>query len=277
MEKEKEAGTLRPPAFGRTESFFSRFYHCLVAGFGLLIVVLIALAPQEGRFLRMIQALLPAAGLGLVALLLKRAPASRPLWILRYVLPFVFLTFYFRLSGQIEPFFPLGRFDELVMRLDGILFGDPLVSMHFQETPPFSNPFFGEFMCAAYVIYYLFIPVFGGILIVGAVWRRPGPSPICAWYVSCVLLTYFLHYFVFFLFPVEGPAFHIEGKVTLDPGFVVNHLHHLIVSTADVPGGCFPSSHVAIAFFHGFVARRLGWRRLEAISFAITAAICFSI
>jgi membrane-associated phospholipid phosphatase len=132
-------------------------------------------------------------------------------------------------------------------------------------------------MSLSYVAYFLFMPVFGGILIISGIWRRPGPKLMCAWYVCCVLVTYYLHYLVFFLFPVQGPAFHFDAGIALDPGFVINRFHQMIVSRGDVPGGCFPSSHVAVALLHALIAWRLRWRWLCAISAVITVSICLSI
>jgi len=263
----------------RTELFFRRLSDAAVVVFGLWCAFLVILAPQEPSLVpvRAAVCLAPGSLLLLFESLLRRRPHSRWLWIARYATPLLFLTFFFRLTGQVNPFFELGRFDEVIIKLDGFIFGDPYLSMHFQETSPFSSPVFGEFMCLSYVAYFFFLPVFGGILIVRGLWRQPGPSALCSWYVSCVVLTYYLHYFAFFLFPVAGPAFHLDKGIALDPGFVINRLHHAIVSRGDVPGGCFPSSHVAVALIHTFIARRLGWPLLTVICTVITVSICFSI
>lgn len=279
----------REPGLSK-ERFLRRFSDGMVLAFGVFSAILVLASPQDRPLvpLRFIACLCPAAILSLVTLSLRSFPASKILWIARYATPLFFFAFYFRLTGQISPFFPLGHFDHLIARLDGILFGDPFLSMRFQETRPFSSPAFGELMCLSYVAYFTFMPVFGGILIASAQWRRPGPSAVCAWYVACVVLTYYLHYIAFFLFPVAGPAFHgifplaapalgFDSGIKLDPGFVVNRFHHLIVSRGDVPGGCFPSSHVAIALLHALVAFRMRWPWLCGISAAIAVSICFSI
>ena len=261
------------------EPFYRHFTDWLVLGFGLLCAVFVVISPEDRHLIpyRIVMCLVPAAAMQLAALLLRRFPGSRLLWVLRYAAPFLFLAFFFRLTGQIAPFFPLGHFDPWIVTLDGFFFGDPHVSIHFQETWPFSHPVFGEVMCLSYLAYFFFIPVFGGILAVRAVRRSPGPSALLAWYAGCVVLTYYLHYLVFFLFPVKGPVFHLASGIAQDPGYVVNRLHHLLVSNGDVPGGCFPSSHVAIAFLHAFIAARLGWRWLCAVSWVIALSICLSI
>ena len=261
------------------ERFWRRLYDSLVLGFGLFCVVLVLIAPADRHLVpyRVIMCLLPAAVLLAADLLLRRFPDSGFLWFARYATPLFFFAFYFRLTGQIDPFFPLGHFDELIIKLDGMLFGDPRLSMNFQTMRFFAHPLFGEVMCFAYVAYFLFMPVFGGILIIGSLRGKPGPSTRCAWYVACVVVTYYLHYFVFFLFPVQGPAFTFATGIARDPGYVISWFHHLVVSRGDVPGGCFPSSHVAIAFLHALIARRLHWRKLYVISSVITVGICFSI
>ncbi len=262
-----------------TERRLRRFFDGLVVCFGLLCAVLVVISSQDRHLVvvRVIVCFLPATLLHVTAVLLRHRPFSRFLWISRYAIPLFFLAFFFRLTGQIAPFFPLGTFDAWIVQLDGLLFGDPQLSVNFQSVAPLSSPIFGEYMCFAYVAYFFFMPVFGGILIVSGVWKQPGPKRVCAWYIMTVLVTFYLHYMVFFLFPVQGPAFHFDAGIALDPGLLINRFHHMIVSRGDVPGGCFPSSHVAIALVHALIAWRLRWRWLCAISAAITVSICFSI
>jgi membrane-associated phospholipid phosphatase len=259
------------------EGFWRRACERTMIAFSLLCAALIIASPQDRELVpvRLAVCAGPLLVIGLAAALLARSPASRVLWALRYVGPVLFLPFFFRLTGQIAPFFPLGYFDGGIMALDRRIFGDACASLRFQTIGPFASPCFGELMCLSYLAYYIFMPLYGGILIVTRLGR--GPSPALAWYIACCAIAYVAHYVVFFLFPVEGPAFHLAGGVAQDPGFFFNRLHHLLVARGDVPGGCFPSSHVSIALLHVFIATRLGWRRIRILAALITLGVCFAI
>ncbi len=261
------------------ERFWRRLGERTLIAFGVCCIVLVLIAPQDRQLVpgRLCMCLCPAAVLGVTAALLSLYPSSWILWAARYAACLVFLPFFFRLTGQIAPFLPLGYFDGGIMALDGLLFGNASISLRFQTTGPFASPYFGELMCSAYLAYYVFVPLYAGRLIVTRLRRTGRPSATLAWYTACCAIAYVLHYTFFFLFPVEGPAFHLEGGPVRHPGYAISELHHLIVARGDVPGGCFPSSHVSIALLHVFIAVHLGWRRIAVLAAAITAGVVFAI
>ena len=267
-----------PAPAGGDEARRERFWRTLceraVFVFALICMVFVLMAPQDRHLIpgRLALCLAPTAATALVAALQSRFPASWLLWTLRYFACLFFLPFFFRLTGQIAPLFPLGHFDDAIMAVDGLLLGDPRASLRFQEIWP--HPLFGEFMCLAYLAYYLFLPFCGIVLVLTRLRRNPGPSADVAWYAACCALAYMLHYLAFFLFPVAGPAFHLAGGVARDPGYAASALHQFVVSAGDVPGGGFPSSHVSIALLHVFIAARFRRRGLCALAAAVTAAIC---
>ncbi len=258
----------------RRERFWLVLCERAVFAFALVCIGFILISPQDRHLIpqRIIFCLCPSAIAVLASRLQSRFPSSWLLWAVRYLACLFFLPFFFRLTGQIAPLFPLGRFDDWIMTLDRLLLGDLHASLRFQEIWP--HPLFGELMCLSYLAYYLFVPLYAVVLIVTRLRRNPGPSADVAWYAACCALAYMLHYLAFFLLPVEGPAFHLAGGVTRDPGYALSALHHFVVSGGDVPGGGFPSSHVSIALLHAFIAARFGWRRLCVLAAAVTAAIC---
>jgi len=270
------AQALAPPRGddARRERFWRALCERAVLIFALICMVFVLISPQDRHLIpvRLAFCLCPTAVIALAAALQSRFPSSWLLWALRYCACLIFLPFFFRLTGQIAPFFPLGHFDDSIMALDRLLLGDPHASLRFQEAWP--HPLIGELMCLSYFAYYLFVPVYAVHLIVTRLKQHAGPSADVAWYTACCALAYMLHYLAFFLFPVEGPAFHLAGGVARDPGYAMSALHHLVVSNGDVPGGGFPSSHVSIALLHVFIAARFGWRRLCVAAAAATAAIC---
>ncbi|NMD35047.1 MAG: hypothetical protein GYA73_04110, partial [Planctomycetes bacterium] len=204
-----------PAPAGGDEARRERFWRTLceraVFVFALICMVFVLMAPQDRHLIpgRLALCLAPTAATALVAALQSRFPASWLLWTLRYFACLFFLPFFFRLTGQIAPLFPLGHFDDAIMAVDGLLLGDPRASLRFQEIWP--HPLFGEFMCLAYLAYYLFLPFCGIVLVLTRLRRNPGPSADVAWYAACCALAYMLHYLAFFLFPVAGPAFHLAG------------------------------------------------------------------
>lgn len=261
-----------------TERFYRRLFDISLFAFSGLCAVFILLAEQDRDMipLRLVVCALPLLLTAVLVQLLKRFPTNPLLWLLRYTTPLWFLTFFFRLTGQIFPVFPMGAFDPLMMRLDGLLFGDPQVAVHFQEQAWAANPLFGEFMCGSYILYYILVPWFGVLLVCKDLWRRRGPSPIFAWYATVVSVTYYLHYAVFFLLPVAGPAFYTGTGVLQDPGFLLARVRYHISSGFDVSGGGFPSSHVSVALLHVFVALRFRWWKTLAGVSIITVGICFA-
>ncbi len=261
-----------------TEQFYRRIYDISVCVFGGFCLILVWIAGGDPALVagRTFMCIAPVAGIFVAGALLRRFPASPVLWTVRYSLPLFFLTFYFRLTGQIFPFLPEGFFDDTLVSLEKLMFGDPKLGLHLRTFRFFSSPLVGEVMCLVYLLYYAFLPVFGGRLIIRELWRKRGPSDVVAWYVVMVAVSYFLHYSFFFLFPAQGPAFYFVGEVEKDPGFLVSQLHHFVVSHFDVRGGAFPSSHVSIALLHVFIAAHLKWRNLCIASIVVTAGICLA-
>ena len=127
------------------EKFHRRLSDAAVLSFGLLCAVLVIVSQEDRHSIpyRIFMCLCPSLTILTASFLLRRYPYSRLLWILRYTAPLFFLTFFFRLTGQITPFFPLGHFDALINNLDTLLFGEAQISMNFQHMRFFSSPLFG--------------------------------------------------------------------------------------------------------------------------------------
>lgn len=104
------------------------------------------------------------------------------------------------------------------------------------------SPFVNEIFSFCYFCYYLMIPVF---LIAVFVKRE---YEVIKKYLSAAAITYAVSFFLFFLYPIEGPRWHFEGQYlnSID-GYLFRHLVELIIASGAVRGGCMPSSHIAIA------------------------------
>jgi membrane-associated phospholipid phosphatase len=108
-----------------------------------------------------------------------------------------------------------------------------------------------ELLQAGYFSYYVFLIIVGGVLYASAD-KKPFTGVMAA-----STLSYLLCYFIFILFPTEGPVHTLKaehGKPL--PGGPFHALVDFIQRHAGVHGNAFPSSHVAAAL----VALLYAWR-----------------
>ncbi len=122
----------------------------------------------------------------------------------------------------------------------------------------FASPPLTEIMNIAYHSYYWLIPLLGLSLYIKRdfiPFRRM---------VFSVSVAFFISYYGFILFPVEGPRYELAGLYNGPlTGYVVTPFQQWIMKNGDIHGGCMPSSHVAVAL----VILLLAWsyRRRMAI------------
>ncbi len=114
----------------------------------------------------------------------------------------------------------------------------------------FATRWLTEIMNVAYHSYYWLIPVLGFSL-----YLKGDLKPFRRMVFS-VSTAFFVSYFGFMLFPVEGPRYALahlyRGPLV---GYAVTSTQNLIMKYGSMHGGCMPSSHVAVAL----VVLMLAW------------------
>ncbi len=157
---------------------------------------------------------------------------------LRYWYIPIFLIVYYE---QIDSFIlgMHGRYlDHVIAGFErSILGGHPSVWME-----RFASPVLTEIMKISYNSYYWMGPLLGVVLFLD---RDKIPFRRM---VLTVSLAFFISYFGFILFPVEGPRYELSHlyKGPLE-GYFVTAFQDFIMEHGDIRGGCMPSSHVAVA------------------------------
>jgi membrane-associated phospholipid phosphatase len=160
-----------------------------------------------------------------------------------------------------------GRYlDHLVYNFEKAVFGiHPSVWLE-----RLASPVLTEIMSIAYHSYYWLIPLLGFSLYLRkefAAFRQM---------VFTVSIAFFVSYFGFILFPVEGPRYAL-GNLYQGPldGYLVTRIQNLIMEYGDIRGGCMPSSHVAVAL----AVLLLAWtyrRRMAIYLTPVVTLLCIS-
>lgn len=173
---------------------------------------------------------------------------------LRYwYIPLFLILFYEQIDSFILGMH--GRYlDHLIADFEfGLLGTHPSVWMQ-----RFANPVLTEVMKTAYNSYYWMGPLLAVSL------YRARELVAFRRMLFSVSLAFFISYFGFILFPVEGPRYHLAHlyKGPLD-GYLVTAFQDFIMEHGDIHGGCMPSSHVAVALVVLLLAwtyrRRWAW------------------
>ncbi|MFQ6617788.1 MAG: phosphatase PAP2 family protein [Fidelibacterota bacterium] len=154
---------------------------------------------------------------------------------------YVILSFIF-LYNELGNFMQLvsNYYDPLIIKTEGAIFAfQP--SLKFSEY--FNNPLIADIMHFFYFSYYGLIP---GIAFILYMHKK---YDIFRAFIFTTSLTFFAHYITFIVFPVACPRFAlinaIEGPIR---GIFFSAFVQRLIDTADIMGGGFPSSHVAVAF-----------------------------
>ncbi|MFH1891981.1 MAG: phosphatase PAP2 family protein [Candidatus Zixiibacteriota bacterium] len=175
-----------------------------------------------------------------VLILANIAPLShsRLLRIARRLYPVVLFTFFYeQTSSLIHVFFP-GWFDAALSQFEITIFGaQPSLAIEHLY-----SPMLNDIVMACYVFYYLCLPL-GLVFLV--LRKKEGAADRL---ITASALTFFVSYTLFFLYPVEGPRYHlVESFVQPFDGYLFVPLVKRIMDTAAVHGGAMPSSHAAVA------------------------------
>lgn len=103
-------------------------------------------------------------------------------------------------------------------------------------------PWVTEYFKLAYASYYLIVPVAAlSIYLKGGI-------KMFEKLVTTLAFVFYVCYFGFILFPVEGPRYALASLYTVKlTGYMVTHFQDYLTEAGALHGGCMPSSHVAIA------------------------------
>lgn len=203
-------------------------------GFLNLLILLLHRNLPDAPFFFLGHVALAAA---IVALAAAARKSEHPVLVaLRHWYPMgIFLFFFEELHYLVHIVVP-GWFDVWLIRFDYALFGaHPTVWIE-----RFASPGLNDLMQFAYMTYYLFPVVLGGVL-----YRRGDRRAFWAVFTG-MAAAYYIGYVISILFPIEGP-FHTLAtlqQVELDGGLFTAAIDW-IESLGRVHGAAFPSAHVS--------------------------------
>lgn len=157
----------------------------------------------------------------------------------RLLYPALLLTFLYRATGG-HMFLVTDHFlDDQVIAWETALFSqEPTLYLDRH----FSSVWVTEILSFCYFMYYLMLP---GFLLWTFVHRE---SKIIRAYLAAACLTFFVSYLLFWLYPVEGPRWHLATEyVNGVGGPLFTRVVTFVIERAAVHGGAMPSSHTGVA------------------------------
>lgn len=228
----------------------------LIIGYcSVMVVLLLAIGRPIGAY---VSEILTYAGLGsLAALIVRFAPEDRgwPLRFIRLLYPALMFTAFYRTTGG-TMFLVFDRFfDAQLVAFETSLFGmEPTLYIDRYLL----NTWLNEIFLGSYFSYYFMLP---GLLVPLFILRK---DIVIRRALAAITLTFIVSYFLFFLYPIEGPRWHWMDRYvhSIDGPFFVQAVKFMIAKGA-VRGGCMPSTHVAVSLVIMLFAlresRKLGW------------------
>ena len=158
--------------------------------------------------------------------------------LLRWGYPILLFTFLYEETGYLIHLFTDRWFDPQLVDLEHKLTG-AIPSVWLAER---ANPWLTEIFMAGYFSYYLLVPV-GALILWGKKKTKNFQHLVLS---ECI--GFFISYFLFLVYPVEGPRFYIPQ---LHPhplqGPIFMKLVNVAMEIGGNHGGCMPSSHIAVA------------------------------
>ena len=194
------------------------------------------------------------ASLGLLAVILGVARWTRdtrralPTLLRLFTLPLLY-TLLYRQVASLWPLLRTRPLDGSLAALELHLFGTQ-PSLAFQARLPW--PALAELFCFAYLAYYFLVPLVG----LTVLFRRGYEA--AERILLAVTLCFLACYTWFWLVPTVGPHYWFPPGLGPRPypGYVCNHLLFFFTSRGEIPGGAFPSSHLAVTLLLTLWARR---------------------
>jgi len=172
-------------------------------------------------------------------LALSRRTKSKFVFFLRQWYPVLFYTMMYEEIGKLNHIIFPHFLDPYIIEVEKWLFAGHMPALELQ--PMFSHPIIKEIMYFAYFSYFL-LPFFvAGTIYMRRLYREFADA------IFTVSLTFYFCYLFFIIFPVASPRFIFDtASTTASTGFFPRLVHN-ILANAEIKGGAFPSSHVAIA------------------------------
>jgi hypothetical protein len=237
-------------------------FEWLTLGYLAVLNLLIALFHSNLPHANLFLAAHTALGVAVVVLAgLAACSSNRLLMFVRHWHPLpLFLLFFEELHYLVRLVFS-GWFDAWLIRLDYALLGvHPTVWLG-----QFTGPALNDAMQFAYMTYYFYPLVLGGILYRRGEWRAFWTM------MTGTALAYYLGYLVSILFPIEGPHHTLAALHggELAGGFFTG-LINWVESWGRVHGGAFPSAHVS----GSTVVMLAAWRFRRAVFWTMLPFFC---
>ena len=150
----------------------------------------------------------------------------------------LFTLFYEQTAGLMRLFFP-NFLDYQLVAFENALFGvNPIMWLD----KNLINVWLTEVLSLTYFAYYPMIPVF----LICMFWAKRYDVIKSA--VTAICLTFFLSYFIFFMYPIEGPRYYFAAQyVNSISGPIFRPMVEFMQKMGSVHGGCLPSTHFAIS------------------------------
>jgi membrane-associated phospholipid phosphatase len=158
--------------------------------------------------------------------------------IITLLYPIALLIPFYEISGhQVHMFFP-GFYDNVIIKFEhGIFDVHPTVWMQ-----QFNYPWLTELMMFGYSFYVLLIPITTAWL------YCTHKSDAWQHMLGALLISFFISYVIFSLFPIEGPRYALASHYNVHfNGFLFKRITAILENTAMLHGGAFPSAHCSAA------------------------------
>lgn len=203
-----------------------------------------------------------------VGLAESRWPLSRAISVLRDFLPVPVIILLFDSLGYLIPGVRNGSFDDLLIRLDLLLFGThPTVWLE-----QFIHPWLTTLLQFAYVSYYP-LPIF---LVVRLAIRKDRLSFDES--AFGIVLCFYLSYLGYIAVPAVGPRFTLAALQTqgLEAGPLVIAIQDILNLLENTKMDAFPSGHTAVALMTVYYSWRSGEKVLGMILLPMVTALIIS-
>ncbi len=217
----------------------------------------------------LVHALVHAAvlGVGAVIVLLESRLRTRATFFLKiWYIPMLAYYVFFAETGRMIHVLCDVYWDAWVFGLEEAIFGG-WPNLWLQSL---ARPWLTEVMSAAYLLYYLYVPLLGVPLYLLGRWRDLNDLILAATFM------YFICYLHFLVTPTGGPIFHelLPFDLVALEGGPITRFEQWLFAAGTIDGGAFPSSHVAVATTVTVLSVRQ--RLLRPVFLSITPLLCVS-
>ena len=204
----------------------------------------------------------------LLAVLDRKTPGRRFFGFLHAFIPIISVAMIFNSLGDIIPFIRLHYYDDVLIRIDYLLFGThPTVWMERFTSAPLT-----ALLQIAYISYY-FMPIALGTSLFLRDKRDEFETA-----VFTILLCFYLSYIGYILIPAVGPRFTLNLLQTADlqAGPMTLWIRQSLNSLEHNKTDAFPSGHTAVALVSLFFAWKYRQRALFRVLVPAVSALIVS-